>query len=251
MQPIGEKIKNQLFPLLTPALGEPNVSAGSKAISLFMLGTETLFYAVYAGSSIFMYNASNGTWGSINTVPNIGNVNGNQGLVLENWPILGTSGFYIPWQKQSQLVFGALATLAAPAGFYKVTEAVQNSTSPTSSITTIVFPQEEISFGRDITIDGIYVKIAGTSGQVINWQITDSQTGNIILQGSLTLPVGASYNTYVDYQLFDSTTGSCTGTGKAPQLQIFVPTSAGSTLNQLRIAKISMFGSYDPTQRPV
>ncbi len=251
MQPIGEKIKNQLFPLLSPTLSEPNVSAGSKAISLFMLGTETLFYAIYAGSSIFMYNASNGTWGSVNAVSDIGYGNGIQGLVLENWPVLGTPNFYIPWQKQSQLVFGALSTVATPAGFYKVAEAVQNSVSPTSSITTVVFPQEEISFGRDITIDGLYVKIAGTAGQIINWQITDSQTGSIILQGSLTLPVGASYNTYTDYQLFDSTTGSCTGTGKAPQLQISVPTNAGSTLNQLRIAKVSKFGSYDPTQRPV
>jgi hypothetical protein len=91
--------------------------------------------------------------------------------------------------------------------------------------------------------------MAGTPGTVINFLVEDID-GNTLLNNSFTLPGSASYDTLATYQIFDDGSGQCAGTGQAPQLSYTVNTTAEAT-NQLRIAKIAMFGSFDPTQRPV
>lgn len=246
-QAIGDKIKSLLYPLITPQVNPTSlIPMASKAVSTYLLGNETSFYAIAVGSYLFLYNANNQTWTRIELFLQA-NVNV---FYMEDFLLANTSGSQ--YQKQSQLVLSTSSSTAnVQFNFWSLQEQLANINSLNELGSSITFPAEEVSFGRDITIDGLYISMAGTAGQVINWQLVDSTTNAVIGSGTFTLPAGANYSQLANYQLFDSSTQTCTSTGKAPQLTLSVPFNNSSSITQLRIAKVAMFGSFDPTQRPV
>jgi hypothetical protein len=246
-QTIGDKIKSLLFPLFqyNPDIG-PVLSA-SKAVAVNILNNETPVYAIYVYPYIFIFNPSNKTWTRTTAVDG-GLENDTTNVYMEDFPVLNGGGS--PFQRQSQLVIGFWESSGGSESyFFGLQEYVSNLSGLGVTNPTVIFPAEEISFGRDITIDGLLVSMAGTPGTVINFLVQDV-LGNTLLSNSFTLPGSASYDTLATYQIYDDGSGQCARTGQAPQLSYNVNATTEAT-NQFRVAKIVMFGSFDPTQRPV
>jgi hypothetical protein len=134
----------------------------------------------------------------------------------------------------------------------------------------ITFPAEEISHGRDITIDAIYATISGLPGTIVTmnvsgWQGNPSTYVQNVFVGTVTLDSNAIPDQYEEYQFFNADGSAITL--KAPQPQLLVsgqvvppytpplgvtylpyPQNSNPTF---KCSKISMFGSFDPNQRPV
>jgi hypothetical protein len=108
---------------------------------------------------------------------------------------------------------------------------------------------EEVSFGRDITIDALYLALnANVSENVyVDFYI------NNILYATLALAPGV-YNslttTPVENQLFSDNNGAGAFTTKSPQLSYKVRSITDAGTAQIRFTKITMFCSFDPSQRP-
>jgi hypothetical protein len=139
-------------------------------------------------------------------------------------------------------------SLLAPV-FQSLIDGVPNSTSTNSNAPTVTFPVEEVSFGRDITIDGLYISLMGN--------VTETTTLNFnfngIAFGSLVLAAGSlNMTTPTEFQVFPSSvTTSGAFTVHSPQLSVTVPQYLDAGVSQLYIVKIAEFGSFDPKQRPV
>jgi len=245
-QPIGDKIKSLLYALLSPqATGTNTVLAASKVVNSFFLDNEIVFFGIYVSNYLFLYNTSNGSWTRIScslpdTVTDV---------YMEDFLLLNPNSIQNP--KQSQLILGTGNLTAREFHFYSLSEQIVDASSLNLQDQTIIFPAEEISFGRDITIDGLYISVAGMPGQGLEFKVKDSITGALLLHSNFVLPGTASYDTLANYQIFGTNTDQSTGTGQAPQLSVTAAHNSGGSLSQLRIAKISMFGSFDPSQRPV
>ncbi len=240
-QPIGDKIKTFLYENLSPAINSGTVIAASKAVSVFLLNTESTFFGVFVYPYLYFYNANNGTWTRLFCV----NTAGFTGAYAEDFPVINTSSQFA---KQSQFVLGTFKPSDFSYNFSVLAEQVPNIESLTEEGPLVYFPNEEISFGRDITIDSIYASMAGSPGQELQFIVVDIY-GNVLLNTIFTFPVGASYDAFANYAIFDNITGTAF-TGQAPQLQIIAAVNGSDIANQLRIAKICMYGSYDPMQRP-
>jgi len=107
--------------------------------------------------------------------------------------------------------------------------------------TKLIFPQEEILFGRDVTVDGILVLLNGTTGLTVQFSV------NGVPYGASTLSDLAPTTGYQLYQLWPE--NGIPFTGKFPQLTI---SCQGNGANQsLLISKISMFCTVDEAQRPI
>lgn len=246
---IGNKISNYLFPQLTPVAGPTPITAASKATAAYLLGTEVPFFAVYVQNSaaayLFLYNPTSNTWTRLwlGVGPSI------DSAYLDDFPVVNSTAAF---QKQSQLVLGTGNSSTKTFKFFALSEAIWNANSgmPVGYTSVLTFPNEEIAHGRDITIDGLYVLMAGTAGQIVTFYIYDI-TGLVLGSYIFTFPVGASYAQLAEYQIFFTDSSISAVTGKAPQLQVSVKGNNGSTQNQFRLAKVSMFGSFDPQQRPV
>lgn len=132
----------------------------------------------------------------------------------------------------------------------------------------IIFPAEEISHGRDITVDALYITISGQPGTTVKFNISgyqkDPDTGVSMFNagaftGTVILDPDANIDNVSEYQVFDDATGEAI-TVKAPQLTMSVPNQTISlppnkypydSNPDFKCSKISMFGSFDPNQRPV
>lgn len=252
-KPIGEKIKSLLFSTLSPEVGSATSLGSSKAVSVSLLGSEQVLFAtaLVKGTALFMYyyNPSNNSW----TQQQFGTFNADS-VYLDDFPLLTSTTS--PWPKQSQLVIGNGNISTRTVKFLVLTECISNTDSgmPPNTVSVLLFPSEEVSFGRDITIDGLYIKMAGTAGQRVEFDILD-ETGATVLFSSFTFPVGASYTVLADYAINNFTVlsgeGISTATVKAPQLKIQVFNNGTGVKNQFRLAKATLFGSFDPQQRPV
>jgi hypothetical protein len=129
--------------------------------------------------------------------------------------------------------------------FYTIYDNIQTTELPNANPTSLYFRTEEIMFGRDITVDSVYVNMAGSPGQVVNFNVWSEST--LVLSGSVTIPAGVSPYQFNNYQVFFT---EQVNTLKNPMLQILVPLGTPGVYNKLHFAKIAMFGSFDPAQRP-
>jgi hypothetical protein len=246
LQQIGDKIKKLLFPLLSPLVNNTPPKMAAKAISIYINGEETIFLAILVsnptvGGYVFLYNVTNSTWTRI-TLPAFST--SNVDMYLEDFPVVNSTGR--TWQKQSQLVLGQGFFGSQFYPFYSLQEFLKSS-APSLDLPfnfNVIFPEEEVAFGRDVTVSGVYIYLAGTPGVVIAINILSQ--GSVVTTANFTIPSGASYSILARYAI---TFPGGTIVTKNPQLQTIV--SSAPSPSQLRIAKATIFASYDPNEQPV
>jgi len=252
---------------------------------------ESTQFAINLAGIIYMYDPQAGTWMKLNMGPTLpGETTSTTDPNAVTWSILKcvslpfwcTTGYDGSYQTKRAMVYAqriknSTTEYLAPE-IYDLTPSYYQTTIQEGHIW---FPAEEISFGRDITIDALYVLAAGAPGLVINFQIDGWQrdqsgassfvsaafTGSLTIGQGYPFPAGATDETkylgrnYEEYQVFDITGKAITM--KAPQLKVRVlPQPSWAQLYPYveyppgsypyyKIAKIAMFGSFDPNQRPV
>ena len=255
---IGEKIKALLFSLLS------SQAAFSTACAVSIGGDEFILLVFQLANHFFIFNTSNGTW-MVFTLSALGQVWGIGCFSSVN--TLATAAYY----DQSFMIFAEQfidghGVLQAPS-FYALKEGVPNNTSP-SSPCSVTFPQEEVVFGRDISLDALYVSLwANVSENVaVNFYVTLLQ--NVAAAGlpNVYESVTQLYASYVltpavfnslsgnpiELQLFpDPSYGAGAFTGHSPQLNIQIASISDAGTAQVRFSKKAIFASVDPAQRPV
>ena len=133
-------------------------------------------------------------------------------------------------------------------GAFALAEGIANSATfgYASNLPTITFPQEEVVFGRDVTIDGVLISLFYWATQAL--VLTFSVNGNTL--GSINLPAVAG-PLPANPTLYKLQCANFTAT--SPQLTVSLTwyNPAISASGQFQIAKVSMFATLDPNQRPV
>ena len=174
----------------------------------------------------------------------------NVGVVLLDILYQGKNGITF---NQFPAVLAYQIGTAGPAA-YTLAETIPTSNTLSKVPSYVNFPQEEILFGRDVTIDALYVSL---------WaNLIDSITIEFLFNGVhfafLVLTPGAPLNTLngqpTEFKVFpdgQSTGTSGVFTSHSPQLQLSVRSPVAADINQLRFAKIQEYASFDPKQRPV
>jgi hypothetical protein len=251
---IGARIKALLLSSL-----DVNGISTSVATSVTLGGDSfpllSFIVGVYSGSyrttqtTMFTYNPSNDSW-MLQRVPfneytNYIVINAILGVFASLNTFAVTS---VPSQASTVLARQGLlyGTLSVPS-FIALTEGVPNNNSIVVQPASVTFVQEEICFGRDITIDGLYIALFAKVSEnvVISFYISGAYFNSLTL-------TPAQFNTLegipVEVQL-TSQTGSFTV--HSPQLSYAVTSIADAGTAQIRFTKFAMFGSFDPKQRPV
>ena len=247
IKPVGDKIKDRL---LADAQFIGCDSRDSIASTIFQdLGinkAQTIFLFVIH-STIYVYSFQMGSWMtfplSYNTdisydVENLCYSLGTNTCAPSYEFVATFNPYLISWD----------STSGSGPQYWNLAPWVQDSRFPYGHASFVVWPMEEISHGRDITIDGILVTAWGTPGLVLSWSVSG------VLQADLTFPTGSDTAGFQEYQVYFGSTGqsaSGVATVKRPQLRLDIPIAAEDARYQLSIAKITMFGSFDPRQRPV
>jgi hypothetical protein len=172
----------------------------------------------------------------------------------------GPSSQYNP----SSLIY---ASNAQPPLFYALEEGVPNVNS-ISNPCQITFPQEELAFGRDITIDALYVSLWAQVQEniTLNFYVTLLQNNQPAGSLAVYIPIQQLYASYVlTPAMFDTLEGdpielqlssepnygSGAWTGHSPQLQVEIVSPTDNSSNQVRFVKKAIFASFDPAQRPM
>jgi hypothetical protein len=273
---IGAKIKAALFASLTS--NQSIVAVLDANICVIFLGGDQfplLIFSTGAAASpansyaLFLYNANNSTW-TVLTFPAV--------LAAEPVRAIDLGTLYsindFSGSDEYNISVPALAVrtnlITLPPAFYALIEGVPNN-SAISNPAYITFPQEEVSHGRDITIDALYLSLwANVSaptliGLVFNgFQVSAASTpGEPDILTPMTVPYATlflqptDFNTLegdpLELQFFSSNLalGAGAATMRSPQLTLQVYSIATADTAQIRISKVSIFGSYDPAQRPV
>jgi hypothetical protein len=124
-----------------------------------------------------------------------------------------------------------------------LTDAVPTSESPSAS--SVVFGQEEIAFGRDVTIESVYLAYFAV--------ITAPLTITVLISGVVfsTLVINASSPGDIpqETKVFFNAPGIFTA--HSPQLSLEVQADISEGVDQFYFTKIQMYGSFDPNQSPV
>ena len=251
---IGQKIKAALLTSLqadTTGL----LSAGTCAI--FAGQDVSVLITFQVGDILYIYNPANGAWSTITF--EISDLHRERAVGTSILGVLATKNVSSTVNQYGNNLLtiaeqwidfrhGSPNTLETPV-FYSISDGVPNSMAVNSNAPVITFPVEEISFGRDITIDGLYISFLGSLSEAVTVNIEF----NGITFGSLTLNPGTvDLITPTEFQVFpSSSTTAGAFTTHSPQLQISVPALSDAGMDQFYIVKIAMFGSYDPKQRPV
>ena len=229
LSPIGTKIKSTILwdVVHAPVYRSSTVCPSMFAREINSFGFFLIDYKIY----IYCFN--NQTW-TVNVFQQLaGQPNA---IAVHRFVGIDSAPGY--WQFQNN-PFPCLVT--DNMRFFVFADEIQSSDLPNASASTVIFKQEEIMMGRDITIDSLYINIAGTPGQSMTWSVSG------VLSSTFTLPSGASPVVMAGYQIFFT---EQIRTVKNPQLRLDIPLNPAGTYNQLRIGKIAMFGSFDPNQRP-
>jgi len=260
---IGDKIKAGLFSLLNS--GAAILSAA--ACSIFVGGDEFAVVVFEIGGSLFIFNTANGTWSTV-TLPVFGTATIDSAFLGVFSSLNTFSNSQV--QNVSSLVLAIQETvsdvLQAPL-FYSLKEGVTNDTAISNNVS-ILFPQEELSIGRDVTIDALYVSLwADVSEDVaVSFYITGLVNTASPGLPAVYEPVEVLYATYtllpavfnsldgdpIELQLSASNTfGVGAVTVHSPQLKITAQEITDSGTAKIRWSKKVMFGSFDSKQRPM
>jgi hypothetical protein len=233
---IGEKIKQLLFALLD----DISLNTGSLTCPIFVGGDIYPIVMFLVGEVTFVYNTNNGTWQTFSfTVP----VSGNEvvcGIIADNvansnltsfQPVICYKNVFPNTIAASSFVEGGLVDIGAV---------------PYSSC---FFAQEEMLFGRDVTVDALYIGLFA--------DVTVDTTVNFFFNGilfSTYILTPAQFNTLsglpVEIQVFPTTTAG-PFTVHSPQLQLQVVRVGIGASAFVRFTKIQWYGSFDAKQRPV
>ena len=224
LSPIGDAVKNTLiFDVMHDAIQRDSIIAPH--LITHNINTFAHFLVDY---KIYNYCFNSSTWSLMNMLP--GNMH------LDFFVAESSIPDYVQFQNNTL----AILVTDGPT-FWVPIDALQTVDFPLATAPFVVFKQEEIMFGRDITIDALLINVAGTPGQTINFSVSG------ILHGSITL-TAPSDTTFAPYQCFFTEQVT---TIKNPQLRIDIPLNASGVFNKVKFGKITMFGSFDPNQRPV
>jgi hypothetical protein len=246
---IGHKVTSLIFSSLNTQLVPTNRGALSGP---FFSGIDTnVIVQFLIGSNVFTYDPDNKTWTKMGLVTTA-NISSIAMMVTKSFANLytNTTTSYNP-----ALMY--YTGVGAPT-FWLLSPTIQNSDFPLApSISYIVFPQEEIEVGRDITIDGVLITASGVPGQVITLGIRgynsnrDGSTFATPITGTVTLPSTAVFGVFQNYQVYFNTSTNDKFTVQNPEVHVNISTNGSGVNNPLSISKVVLFGSYDPNQRPV
>jgi len=256
------KIKTLLFSQLNNLGTFKNLSATAGVV--YIGGDENVIAIFQLGDMFFVFNTANCTWSTLEITPSYPDGSGHnlviQTSLLDTFASLNTLSGEDEYD-QSLIVFGAqyqddfTSVLQAPV-FYQLQElslADGITEHLNSQVPSIIFPQEELLFGRDVTIDALYISL---------WADVDTDTTlefdfNGVLYSTFVL-TSSQFNTMngnpIELKIFPSNLLGGTGvfTSHSPQLTISIkPKSLAAVPAQVRFAKIQEYGSFDPNQRPV
>jgi len=246
MTPIGDKIKTQLFQALG---GSTIINRAALALSQYINGEKEGLIYFLIDWVLYIVNLSNQSWMNINLAAPT--AVGSNLAQLGSFPSLAFVAGQQQWNVDYDSIIAFSNAFEATCTFWQMYQGVQNVdfTAGTTE-TSITFPPEEVSFGRQISIQGLYVSCSGVPGQVINFSVSS------IANATLVLPAGASpdvigyYQVYFEISIF-SLMDVAQITTIAPQLTVSLPLAPTGTQNPFAFVKIAMFGSYDPNQIPV
>lgn len=257
ISPIGDKIKSRLFSELALNLTS-HLSAN--ACSVFLGGDIFPLIQFLLSDNIFMYNGNNQTWMHLSLdidIPNftvetilLGNLAQQQGSA-------NSSNFDTGLAIVATQYFNSSSVLQVPS-FYSIVDGVPNVNTLNEDVPIITFPQEELVFGRDVTIDALYI--------ALNADVSENVTLNWFFNGAgfaTTTLTPAQFNAIPDVEHLDlvpielqvfpnvSSTSSGVFTAHSPQLQLTITPLSDTGTAQVWITKIQIYGSFDPMQRPV
>ena len=238
---VGAKINKALF----NTLGENSFRLFGNAACAVMLTSETVLFLLAIGNVIYIYNPSNATWQTITLLVSAENL---YSLALGVFASSNTTASSSLFNQCSPIV--AVERSPQVYQFYELSDGVPNGSS-LSLPPSVTFPSEEVAFGRDVTVDGMYSAInAQVSEDVV---ISYNLNGNEFSFQLLTPAEFDSLSTLpVETQIFsDSTATSGAVTEHSPQLQISIAALPDMGTALVRLTKQAIFGSFDPKQRPV
>jgi hypothetical protein len=238
--PIGSKIKYDLYQTILNSLRLP---LGSTTCAVY-IEDEIPVFIFAIGPYLFIYNASNGTWQNLTTLMQFdANTNALLGVLASSNTSL-VAGVY------DQTQFAVMYNISGRYVAYILGNSLQsvvslNANSPGTSVT---FPVEEIAFGRDITIDGIYVSIMANISEntYVYFSLNQEIWATYLLSANL---IDTEDTTPYEFQVFPDS--GIPYTGHSPQLRISLGVGSSYDAVELAVVKVVMFGSYDPNQRPV
>ena len=279
-QAIGDKILEALFPTLiersnafTQFTDFLYNTVNVEPLSLVIDNRPVVFFAVNINGIIYVYNPQDDTWMKIfssTAFPFVGHPFTNDILKVIALPANGVTGYVGSYQYKGSFLYLQQTwdvgltnfELQAPLMF----QFLPNISEFQDSF--VLFPSEEISHGRDITIDAIYATLSGLPGVVVTmtvsgWQGDPSVYITDAFMSTVTLDANAIPTESEEYQFFNSDGSAITL--KAPQLKLLIsgqtvpaftppPGYKNYPVNSnpdFKASKISMFGSFDPNQRPV
>ena len=238
---VGAKINKALF----NALGENSFSLFGNAACAAMINSETVLFLLAVGNVIYIYNPSNATWQTMTLTVSAADL---YSLALGVFASSNTTASSNLFNQCSPIVAVELSPQVYQ--FYELFEGVPNALS-LSLPPSVTFPSEEVAFGRDITVDGIYSAISAQVSE--NVVVSYDLNGNEFSTQLLTPTKFNSLSTLpVEARIFPAaTTSSGAVTEHSPQLQISIATLLDAGTALVRLTKQVIFGSFDPTQRPV
>jgi hypothetical protein len=239
---IGQKIKAALF----SALEGVTDFLSSASCAVFIGGDTFPVVSFMIGESIFTYNPSNGTWMKFTYTPVSHQIQAQLAVVyLNQVGRFSQSGSVLALQGKT----GLIPAIVPPVS-YVLTGGVPNVNS-ISGQSQITFPQEELLFGRDVTIDALYIALWGD----VSEDTTIEFYFNGVLFSSLVLTT-AIYNSLsgnpIENKIFPTgVTGTGVFTSHSPQLQIKIISLTDAGTASIEFSKIQMYASFEPNQRPV
>ena len=245
IQSIGAKIKSLLFEFITSGNNTSQCSAGAAAINI---GGDVLPIVAFVilnttlGLQIFLYSAESQTWTQVNiSTPRYLAV-----LVDVFFTVNQLAGSNI--SNPTLLMFGTQSAnpLAQVPIFYQLIEGVTLVASP-NDINSVTFPQEELLHGRDVTIDALYISLWGSVNQ--NVTLTFLFNG-VVFQTFVLTPAQFNSVSGNPQQIQVNSPTNGVFTSHSPQLSIQI-TKGTIGSNLVRFSKIQVYGTFDPSQRPV
>jgi hypothetical protein len=283
--PMGDKIKDAIFAFLNalpdpipPVSTQPMAQApyvmSSAACAVEIGGTEAVLYAFLLGQNIYIVNATNQTWMKMSyTLPAsplfltqaLLGVLSNSGLTSYAGTTTPNTGFSQSLLSMSEGLYNENSAEFVTPELYSLIEGVDLDTIISNREPFILFPVEEIMFGRSITFDALYIALQAQipsdyitlTFQIYGQTLVNGQTvSELVAEQTLTIEAANFSNidaNPTEFQIFSSL-GSFSV--NSPQLKITasLPTPGVGSISGprlLRFTKISEFGSFDPNQRPV
>jgi hypothetical protein len=280
-QAIGTKIAAELFPSLI-AESQRSVpfqdvfyqSVNTIPLTVLLNNNVRVFFCVNVAGVLYFYDAGTDVWMKMDATPYFPTPSsfGNHHILKAvSLPVNSTTGFDGSYQYKGTYLYEQFAPRLLPPSGNMLDAPVMFVLLPELSSTTdayVTFPAEEISNGRDIIIDALFLTCSGIPGtQVLitvgGWQSYEGSAPTFVpdlINVGVTLDANATPDSDQEYQVFPADGAAITC--KAPQVQLMVPAQTPPTYTppvaypvdskpQFKFSKLVMFGSFDPNQRPV